>query len=171
MKEFLIIAVFFLIHGRSKKKYQLCLTKWELETGHYLWGWGEGRVKWSRKWWALNFFLVEHGGPWEVKRRVGGGVLNFPLVGLISILLFSLICFNALPYFGIMFEEGSWIFLNDWRGYPPSLLRLRSWQALISYRHYWRGDVWLENCVAYIVFRWWYRLKNSSIKGNYTCCS
>lgn len=88
-----------------KKKYQLCLTKWELETGHYLWG-GEGRGKWRRKWWALNFFLVEYGGPLEVKRRVGGGVLNFLLVGLISILLISF-CFNALPYFGIMFEEGS----------------------------------------------------------------
>lgn len=41
MKEFLIIAgVFFNSWTQFKKKYQLCLTKWELETGHYLWGGG-----------------------------------------------------------------------------------------------------------------------------------
>ena len=70
-----------------------------LGTSHYLNQRGEGV---EEKMGALNFFLVEHGGPLKVKRRVGGS----SLLKLRNV---------HLPHFGIMFEEGSWLFLNKGR--------------------------------------------------------
>ena len=54
-------------------------------------------------------FLAEHGGG---KGRVGGP-------SLIKVRNFH------LPYFGIMFEEGPLIFLNDRRVYPKNMNAFR----------------------------------------------
>ena len=62
---------------------------------------GEG---WKRKW-GPKFFLVEHEGPWKVKRRVGGSFFNKS----------KKLSFAMFWYY---VEKGV---LNNWRGYPNNM--------------------------------------------------